>query len=330
MPSVSVVIPTAGRRPRLLRRAVDSALAGQEAGAVEVIVVPNGPAADWRDAIAALPVSPGLVISPIESANVSAARNHGLAVARGELVRFLDDDDFLCPDAAARQYRELLAAPADLSSCAVRIEDERGQVFATLAQPAIDDVVAAQLGVDRLPLPLAHVYRRAVLDGIRWNEDYHVAEDIAWLLTVLTRRELRWIRSEDVVGVWYQHGGPRLTYPHAAHEPNRVTAASLQDAVAALDARGVLDKGRTAAAAAGLWTCVHRAFYLRPWFWHRVAQRALALDRDVRPTSILFRRPAWRRHPLLLEWLAFPGRLALYLATRLRGRLLGWNHVRHL
>jgi len=88
---VTIVITTRDR-PALLRRAVDSALA-QTRAPLEVVVVddgsaePTGPFPDPRVRVVRHP-------SPQGSA---AARNAGLQAARGRLVTFLDDDDWLLP-----------------------------------------------------------------------------------------------------------------------------------------------------------------------------------------------------------------------------------------
>jgi glycosyltransferase involved in cell wall biosynthesis len=91
-PLVTVVIPTRDR-PGLLASAVDSALA-QTCRAVEVVVVddasrtpPRLPRDDGRLRLLRV-ASPG---------GVCAARNRGLAAARGRWVTFLDDDDRLEP-----------------------------------------------------------------------------------------------------------------------------------------------------------------------------------------------------------------------------------------
>lgn len=330
-PEVSVVIPTMGRRPALLRRAVESALAGHAPGAVEVIVVPNGDEPSWRDSIAQVSVLTGVRIVPLARSNVSAARNTGLEAARGELLRFLDDDDFLYPEVAARQCRAMLASNAEICSGGVSVEDERGVRHALLHQPDEPDLVAAMLGRWRLPLPAAHLFRRALIGPVRWNEAYTVAEDIAWLIDLSVSRTWKWQREQDVVSCWYQHSGPRLTFAHAAHAPNRNTAEAILSATLCLAAAGALDERRRRAAASGLWTCAHRAFYLRPRYWATIARQALALDPLSRPASVLF-KPGLRMtvDPVLMEWLVTPLRLLVLGERRLRDRLVGQRQVRNL
>ena len=94
MPSVTVVIPTF-RRPERLARAVLSALASSSP-VDKVIVVDDGGGVE----LPTLPTSCLVVAQPHRG--VSAARNHGVALACTEFVYFLDDDDLLQPDAILR------------------------------------------------------------------------------------------------------------------------------------------------------------------------------------------------------------------------------------
>jgi glycosyltransferase involved in cell wall biosynthesis len=93
LPFVSVVIPTAFVRVELLARCV-AALGGQDYPSFEVIVVDNRPndsaerAAHWRELSADPRVS--VVGEPLTGS--AAARNRGIAVARGEILAFIDDD----------------------------------------------------------------------------------------------------------------------------------------------------------------------------------------------------------------------------------------------
>lgn len=96
---ISVVIPTYNRAA-LLVRALTS-VAAQTYGDYEVVVVDDGSTDDTADVVRALQ----LPVRYLQQAHagVSAARNRGVGVARGEWIAFLDSDDEWLPDKLARQ-----------------------------------------------------------------------------------------------------------------------------------------------------------------------------------------------------------------------------------
>jgi glycosyltransferase involved in cell wall biosynthesis len=98
MPCVTVVIPTYNRRD-LVREAIASVTA-QSYPDVEVIVVDDGSADGTAEV-----VQQCAGVQYVYQANrgVSAARNVGVAHARGELIAFLDSDDLWQPDKLAHQ-----------------------------------------------------------------------------------------------------------------------------------------------------------------------------------------------------------------------------------
>ena len=110
--TVSVVIPTYNRA-HLVARAVASALANVSPGD-EVIVVDDGSTDDTAAELAAF----GDRIRAIQGrhAGAGAARNTGIASARGDLVAFLDSDDEWMPNKLALQ-RALFEARPDVLFC---------------------------------------------------------------------------------------------------------------------------------------------------------------------------------------------------------------------
>src|SRR6476620_10544907 len=99
-PLVSVVVPN-HNRARLLSRTLQSILA-QQMGDLEVAVVDNGSTADTASVAAA--ADPRVVVLRNEApAGVSAARNRGIAAARGAWLAFCDDDDLWSPEKLAHQ-----------------------------------------------------------------------------------------------------------------------------------------------------------------------------------------------------------------------------------
>jgi len=104
---VSVIIPTFNRS-RLVGEAVASALT-QKAVALEVIVVDDGS----EDDTAAVLTSFGAAVRPVFQAHagVSAARNTGIRMARGEWLAFLDSDDLWLPQKLQKQLDFFMTHP---------------------------------------------------------------------------------------------------------------------------------------------------------------------------------------------------------------------------
>ena len=98
-PQVSVIIPTYNRA-WCVREAVDSVL-GQEFSGFELIVVDDGSSDETPQML--LAYGSALRMLRQENRGVSAARNAGIAAARGELIAFLDSDDIWLPGKLARQ-----------------------------------------------------------------------------------------------------------------------------------------------------------------------------------------------------------------------------------
>jgi Glycosyl transferase family 2 len=92
-PFCSVVIPTYNRAD-LLRATLDSVLR-QEGADFEVIVVDDGSPEDLSQVVDAYRTK--VTFLRQENAGPSAARNRGVAAARGEYVAFLDSDDVWLP-----------------------------------------------------------------------------------------------------------------------------------------------------------------------------------------------------------------------------------------
>jgi glycosyltransferase involved in cell wall biosynthesis len=110
-PEVSVVVPTRDRWPLLSAHALPSAL-GQEDVAIEVIVVDDGSADATVEGLRSLHDPRVRVLRHDRARGPAAARNAGVAAARGEWVAFLDDDDLWSPRKLRRQLDAAAAARA--------------------------------------------------------------------------------------------------------------------------------------------------------------------------------------------------------------------------
>jgi len=107
-PCVSVIIPTYNRAA-LVAEAVPSVLA-QTWRDFEVLVVDDGSTDDTAAALAPFAGQVTVLRRPSRG-GVSAARNRGIAAARGQWLAFLDSDDLWLPEKLRRQWAFLEAQP---------------------------------------------------------------------------------------------------------------------------------------------------------------------------------------------------------------------------
>ncbi len=103
---VSVVVPCY-KQAQYLREAIDSVLA-QTYPNVEVVVVNDGSPDDTEAVAKSYGDRVRYVARP--NGGISAARNSGIAVARGAHLKFLDADDYLHPEQLARQMEAVTEA----------------------------------------------------------------------------------------------------------------------------------------------------------------------------------------------------------------------------
>ena len=117
-PTISVVVPIYNVE-KYLPKCLDS-LGSQTYRNLEIILVEDG-SPDACGEICDAYAAKDSRIKVIHKANggVSSARNAGLAAATGELIAFVDGDDFVTPDIYERMYAHMIADPRlDVVYCA--------------------------------------------------------------------------------------------------------------------------------------------------------------------------------------------------------------------
>jgi glycosyltransferase involved in cell wall biosynthesis len=201
MARVSIVV-SHYHRQHLLLEALDS-IASQTYRDFEVIVV-NDHGADSRALVKAFAERSACVISPFSvrydyrpaNAGVAATRNRGVALANGEFVAYLDDDDLWHPDLLegivglldARPECGLVYGDAEIwqmerlsndNDAADAIAQWRQVAARTLAVPF--DLV--ELRCDDFIVPGGMVHRRSLYDAIGpFDESLYISDDWDWLL----------------------------------------------------------------------------------------------------------------------------------------------------
>lgn len=208
-PLVSIVMPCHNAVAHL-PDSVGSVLA-QSVGDWELIAVDDGSA---DDTLAWLQAQPDARIRPLTQTNqgVSAARNAGLAAARGRYVAFLDADDTWAPTFVERMLAGLQARPdAVLAYCGwqnVGLPGDRGVPF---VPPDYENATKAETLFSgcRWPIHAALVRRDAVLAAHGFDPTLKNAEDYALWLRVATRAPI--VRVPEVLAFYHFHDGAQAS-----------------------------------------------------------------------------------------------------------------------
>ena len=106
-PIVSVIIP-AYNCDRYIVQAVESVLQQEDCG-YEIVIIDDGSTDETAKVLE--PYLPRIRYVKQKNRGVAAARNHGIAIARAELIAFLDADDYFKPGKLAAQAEMLLKRP---------------------------------------------------------------------------------------------------------------------------------------------------------------------------------------------------------------------------
>ena len=182
MPLVTVIIPTRERH-ELLARALTSVWA-QTHRELEVIVVDDNEPANrvqLQPALASLLADERVnLLNNAGKHSAAAARNAGLAYARGDWVTFLDDDDTYRPDKIAAQLALATnhAAPLVLCGAAFHLRQRvRLAQCETTAWRGDDLILRA-----RWTTPLLFHRRES---GVRFDDTFAAGEDVLYAQALL-------------------------------------------------------------------------------------------------------------------------------------------------
>lgn len=186
IPETSVIIPTWNRRD-MVARAIDSVLA-QTRPVEEIIVVDDG-SSDGTGGYLAQRYGERITCVRQDNAGVSAARNRGLALARGHYLALLDSDDEWLPEKNEHQIRYLEDNPdTGMVLCNVLRVNPDGSlidVFDRRRQIPVDGPALGAVLCDPALAPLSMLMRREVYEQVGgFDETLRTAEDLDFHLRV--------------------------------------------------------------------------------------------------------------------------------------------------
>jgi GT2 family glycosyltransferase len=213
---LSVVMPTQDR-PDLLQRAAASVLS-QGGAEIELVIVDDASSSETRAATDKLAADPRVqVVCNEVSLGPGGSRNQGIAVARGDLLGFCDDDDAWLPG-AAEVVVEYLGSHSDVgtvSSWHRVVHDRTGRtvVFRGPLAYGADQL----LWFNFIALPFAVIRREMFADDLAMDPSLPSCEDWDLWLRCSQTRPIRTV--------------PRVLYDYHQHGANRVTRAGSSDSV---------------------------------------------------------------------------------------------------
>lgn len=246
-PPVSVVVPT-HRRPEMMRLAVQSVLAQDYAGDIEVLVVFDACPVELPD----LEPGEGRSVRGLDNERtpgLAGARNTGIMAAQHQHVAFLDDDDAWLPAKLTAQMPLFETHPDVALVCSgMRVVHGGRSTHVRLAPD--EDVVHDDLIADRIAAlhSSSFVFRRDVLvDDVglidedlpgSYGEDYDVLLRTARVGSIRVVNDpliaVRWTGQSYFYGQWSMYAAA-LTYlldQHPEFEGNPRAMSRIQSQIA--------------------------------------------------------------------------------------------------
>lgn len=215
-PKISVIVPIYNVE-QYLSRCVDSILA-QTFRNFELILVDDG-SPDNCGAICDEYAKKYDFITVIhkENGGLSDARNHGIDIAKGEYLSFIDSDDWVTPDFLEKLYDAIVQTGCRMSVCNVVWHDGNQELKGCSYRPAAElKVVSGADMYETLYRPSASnkMYERSIFQTMRYPkgklyEDAYIYHDILSQIDSLaytgTDGYFYFQREESIIHMRYSH-----------------------------------------------------------------------------------------------------------------------------
>ncbi|MEG3981376.1 glycosyltransferase [Microcoleus sp. T3B2] len=215
-PRVSVIIP-AYNGERYIAQAVESVIS-QTYKNWEILVVDDGSTDDTRQALQ--PYFDKIRYVYQENQGVAAARNRGIQESRGELIAFLDQDDFFLSDKLAGQVALFDAQPSlGIVNSGWRIVKEQGETVSDINGWEYFPTLNLKTWIVQMPvLPSAMMFSRKWLENVGgFNSEFDSVDDADLVLRLaLLGCESAWL--------------PQVTVCYRQHDKNVSIKKSLAQA----------------------------------------------------------------------------------------------------
>ena len=176
-PLISVIVPVYDVE-KYLPKCLDSLLA-QTWRNLEIIVVDDGsPDGSWDIMQDYARRDSRIQLRRQKNGGLSAARNAGLELARGEWIGFMDSDDYAAPEMYETLYRAATEHDAQMAVCSLAYVMPDGTPLPRTSPITKDEVQTGREALQRLSGPqnwyyvtvMNRLYRRSLFENIRFPE----------------------------------------------------------------------------------------------------------------------------------------------------------------
>lgn len=210
--TISIIIP-AYNCEKYIEKCLNSVIS-QKGAELDIIVI-NDASTDGTAKILEKYKDTVRVETFAENRGVSAARNKGIEMIRGDYVMFLDGDDYLADGTISRLVSVIRETDTDIIKfrCVYVYPDgrikEREDQFDTYEIVEKKDfkkkIYPYFISGIRLNNMCIGIYRRSLIEGRKFREDMKVAEDVVFSLDVYTKAQKVVTLPENLYN-YYQSG----------------------------------------------------------------------------------------------------------------------------
>lgn len=200
-PMLSVVIPCFNHG-KYLQEAIDSVLAQGYAN-IEIVVVDDG-SSDDTGAVAQR--NPGVRYLRQSNRGPSAARNTGVRHSTGDVIVFLDADDWLLPHAVDTALANLRAKPeCAFVSGGYRLVFAKSNTTEDVVHPVTKDHYLNFLGMNFIGMHATVMYRRWVFSEFEFSSEQRASEDYDMYLRIARKYPVH--HHHQIVAAYRIHDG---------------------------------------------------------------------------------------------------------------------------
>jgi len=187
--SISIIVPVYNA-VKTLHKCIDSILK-QSIDNYELILINDGSKDDSLNlCLAYADIDSRIKVFDKTNGGPSAARNMGIGMASGNLIVFIDSDDYVEPDFLVNLFSD--ASDADLVIAGInKIKKDQNDTSFNFPNRLID-VKEQKVYLEDFPLsdygyPFSKLFKKDILDRnqIRFIEDIHMFEDVLFLFTYI-------------------------------------------------------------------------------------------------------------------------------------------------